>query len=105
MTSMSEAVTIVRQSENEIVGGFNRLDSVAPALASLHKQAWEYAGTPSAEAAEHGNAVRNHVSAIHDLITQITAKYRAIDAATRVAVKVVEEADAKRKADRSRLKV
>lgn len=105
MTSMSEAVTLVRRAENQIVGGFNALHDVTPALSALHAKAWEYAGASPAEAAEHGRAVKAHEHAIREMIEQITQRFRAIDAATKAATTAVDQADAKRKTERSRLKV
>jgi hypothetical protein len=105
MTSMSEAMTAVHQAENEIVGGFNRLAGMIPPLALLHRQAWEFAGSSDAEATEHGKALFKHEQAIRDSLEEIRKRFRAIDAATRAASQAVEEADARRKRDRSRLKI
>jgi hypothetical protein len=105
MTNMSEATAIVHQAENKIVGGYNQLAGMVPALAELHRQSWAFAGATDAEAAEHGRAIHQHTQAIRDSMEEIRKRFRAIDAATRVASKVVEEADAKRKSQGSRLKI
>jgi hypothetical protein len=105
MTSMSESMTIVHTAENEIVGGYNRLATATPGLAEMHRQAWLFAGATDAESREHARAVHQHEQAIRDSLEEIRKRFRALDAASRAASQAVEEADAKRKSERSRLKI
>ena len=96
-TTMAEAMQVLHQCENKIVGGYNALDAVIPALIQLHRQAWVHAGLTPDEANARAQVIRKEEQGIRAAIIEIEKRFHNIRLANKDVSAAVRDADAQRK--------